>query len=378
MKAEREFQIFVKPVGARCNLHCTYCYYYGKKDLYRGKEALMSGEVLERFIIQSIEASDDEAVRFSWHGGEPMLAGIDFYREAVRLQKKHLPAGRKAINGIQTNGTLINREWCGFFITKGFIAGISIDGPPGLHNICRITETGKPTSDKVIRGYELLRKYNIPCEILCVVNSFNVRHPLDLYNYFKKLGASFITFLPLVNREPGSQTSVTGDSVDPEGFGTFLMRIFDEWVEKDIGRIKIQLFEEMIRPAFGQEHTLCIFREICGGVPVIEQNGDFYSCDHFVDDEHLVGNIMAGPLTGLLDSKQQQTFGRDKFISLPRYCRICEVRPMCNGECPKNRFIRTPDGESGLNYLCKGYKMFFKHCQPFVEAISEVWKNQKT
>ena len=227
----------------------------------------------------------------------------------------------------------------------------------------------------VIRGYELLKKYGVILEILCVVNADNVKFPLIIYNFFKQLGAKYITFLPLVIQQPDSPTGVTINSVPADEFGYFLSAIFDEWTEKDIGEIKIQIFEETARIAFNQEHTLCIFKENCGGVPVVEHTGDFYSCDHYVDTDHLPGNIKDHSLTYFLESEKQKVFGQAKSASLPRYCLDCEVRPMCNGECPKNRFMTSPDGEPGLNYLCSGYKYFFNHCIPFVEAIGTTWKS---
>lgn len=370
----RDFQIFVKPAGARCNLNCGYCYYLKNKCLYTpGKKGVMPDEVLERYIVQNIEASTDDTVNFSWHGGEPLLAGTPFFKKVVELQQKHLPAGRKIINGIQTNGTLINDAWCKFLKNNNFIVGISIDGPGHLHDLYRTKADGSGTFSAVMKGYELLQKYNIPTEILCVVSSGNEGHPLDVYHFFRKLGAGFLTFLPLVNRDMDSGTGVSSDSVSPAGFGRFMGEVFDEWVDNDIGIVKIQLFEEMIRPAFRQEHTLCIFREKCGGVPVVERNGDFYSCDHYVDNDHLVGNIKDGSIAGFLDGERQQAFGEAKYNTLPQFCRNCEVRPMCNGECPKNRFIKTPGGEDGLNYLCEGYRYFFNHTLPFINAVADMW-----
>lgn len=372
----REFQIFAKPAGALCNLRCKYCYYLEKKDLYPEKKSfLMNDEILEKFIIHNIEASTDEVINFSWHGGEPMLAGPGFFRKAVAIQKKHMPAGRKILNGIQTNGTLIDEEWAELLAKENFIVGISIDGPANLHNRYRRTAANKPTYSSVLRGWEMLQRYAVTSEILCVVSSCNVKHPLVVYDFFKEMGARYMTFLPLIVREPGSDTAVTPESVSAEDFGEFLIRIFDRWVEHDIGNIKVQIFEEAARTAFRQEHTLCIFKVDCGGVPVLEHNGDFYSCDHYVDPEHLIGNIADGTLAAFLDSREQKAFGRAKSGTLPRYCLECKVRDMCNGECPKNRFIYTPDGEPGLNYLCVGYKKFFNHCRPFVEAVATLWKS---
>lgn len=365
-----EFQIFIKPSGAACNLGCTYCYYLGKKDLYPGAvSGKMNHQILEKYIQQHIEASSESPVFFSWHGGEPLLAGISFYRKAIEIQKRYLPPEWVAINGIQTNGTLLNEEWCSFLKSENFIAGISIDGPGDFHNTHRLTQTGEPTLNSVLQGYELLRKYGIATEILCVVGTHNSDHPLEVYKFFREMGAKYITFLPLVIRNNKKKRSIKSPSVIAEDFGKFLVKVFNEWIENDIGKIKIQIIEEALRGAFNQEHTLCIFKVNCGGVPVVEWNGDVYSCDHFADRDHLIGNISEKPLPMLLDSPQQKAFGLAKSGTLPGYCIRCEVRSMCNGECPKNRFIETPDGEEGLNYLCSGYKQFFTHCLPFIEAV---------
>ncbi len=375
-KMPREFQIFAKPVGSACNLSCRYCYYPGKKSLYPGKDHfLMTDYILEKYIVQHIKASTETIINFSWHGGEPLLAGIEFYRKVLRLQSFHKPDGKSVLNGIQTNGTLIDEEWCSFLSENNFIIGISIDGPPEFHNIFRTSKDFSPSWHQVISGFQLLKKHGVIPEVLCVVNAENVSHPLIIYNFFKQLGAKYITFLPLVEPEAGTTSGVSRNSVPAEEFGYFLSTIFDEWVEKDIGDIKIQIFEEAARSAFNQEHTLCIFKSNCGGVPVVEHNGDFFSCDHYVNKDHLLGNIMDHSLTYFLDSERQKVFGMNKSISLPEYCIECEVRSMCNGECPKNRIILTHDGETGLNYLCKGYKYFFNHCRPFIEAISDAWKN---
>jgi uncharacterized protein len=374
----REFQIFVKPVGASCNLRCSYCYYLAKKDLYTGQDTIrMNDKILEKYIIQHIEASADDVIMFSWHGGEPAMAGLDFFRKAVALQQKYVPAGRRVINGIQTNGILLDDDWCSFMSEEDFMVGISIDGPEDLHNRYRCDREGKGSFERVLRGYGLLQKYGITTEILCVLNSQNVKYPLAIYDFFKDLGARYITFLPLVEHQPASPTGASSDSVSAEEYGLFLSKIFDEWVDKDIGRIKIQVFEEASRTAFNQDHTLCIFKVNCGGVPVVEQNGDFYSCDHYVDKAHCLGNIMDNSIASLLDSNEQKAFGMAKSETLPDYCIECSVRVMCNGECPKNRFIKTPDGQPGLNYLCRGYKLFFEHCRPFIETLRDVWRSQK-
>jgi len=374
----REFQLFVKPVGSHCNLACRYCYYSKTDSLYQSSSPLlMSDELLELYISQHIEATTDTSVMFSWHGGEPTLAGIDFYRKAVILQHKYLLPGQKLINGIQTNGTLLNDDWCCFFDREQFIVGISIDGPVELHDWYRKDKKSSGTFARTLKGYELLQHYGITSEILCVVNARNVNYPLEVYRFFKRLGARYITFLPLVEYNPEAPLKVSPGSVQPEAFGRFLITIFDEWIDRDIGAIDIQIFDEALRSAFSREHTLCIFKKNCGGVPVLEHNGDFYSCDHYVEPGYRLGNIRDNHLAALLDSREQQKFGQLKSINLPQYCKSCEVLEMCNGECPKNRFIQTPQGEPGLNYLCAGYKLFFRHCLPFINMLRKVSEDQE-
>lgn len=375
---QREFQVFVKPVGARCNLRCSYCYYLERGRLtVRPGRGVMDDDVLEEYIRQHLAASDGRNVFFSWHGGEPTMAGIDFYRQAVEMEKRLAPEGCKILNGIQTNGTLLDDVWGQFLGEAGFYAGVSLDGPAEYHNSHRRNAGGSGTFEATLKGLEILRKYDVPHEILCVVNSRNVHAPLEVYRFFKNLGVEFLTFLPLVERKSPSSAEVTDRSVGAADFGRFLATIFDEWLIQDIGTIKVQVFEEALRTAFGQDHTLCIFRPVCGAVPVIEMNGDFYSCDHYVSVEYLIGNIMNRPLGDLLDDPRQKAFGEAKRETLPRYCLECEVVEMCNGECPKNRFIATPGGETGLNYLCEGYRYFFTHCRPFVNEVAGVWRREK-
>jgi len=375
VEASRGFQVFVKPIGALCNLDCSYCYYLKKERLYpEGETFQMTDETLEDYIVQHIDASPDEVIRFSWHGGEPTVLGLDYFRRIVELQRRHQPPDRSIVNGIQTNGTLLDDDWCRFFAKEGFAVGLSMDGPPEMHDLHRVTRDGKPTHWLTMRGYKLLQKYEVYTDILCVVNAQNVRFPLQVYRYFKQINAQYITFLPLV--EPDDRGGVTHDSVPAEAWGEFLCTVFDEWRDHDIGRVKVQIFEEAARTAFDQEHSLCIFRPTCGDIPVVEHNGDFYSCDHFVDEEHRLGNIRETPLVELLESPAQRSFGRAKPETLPRYCLECGVRAMCNGGCPRNRFIATPDGETGLNYLCAGYKRFFAHCQPFISEVAALWRRQ--
>lgn len=374
--AFREFQIFVKPVGGRCNLSCSYCYYPEKKDIRAFRPgAGMNDEVLEQYIRQHIEASTETEIFFSWHGGEPTLAGLDFFRKVVTIQKELLLAGMSLINGIQTNGTLITDEWGSFFSSEGFYVGISLDGPEEYHDINRTHHGGKGTFAEVMRALGIIRKYNVPHEFLCVVSNYNVHAPLEIYSFFKELGATYITFLPLVTEAGKGSGKATPESVRPMDFGRFLATIFDGWISADIGKVKIQIFEEALRTAFSQDHTLCIFKTVCGGVPVVEVNGDFFSCDHFVTPEHRIGNISDFHLAALLDHPRQKAFGQAKRDTLPRYCLECEVLDMCNGECPKNRFIAAPTGEPGLNYLCAGYRYFFNHSLPFVREVARLWKD---
>lgn len=377
VKASRQFQIFAKPVGAICNLSCHYCYYLRKEHLYPNGELFrMPDDILEEYIVQHIDASPEPVIRFSWHGGEPTILGLDYFHKIVKLQRKHQPPNRRITNGIQTNGILLDEEWCRFLAAEGFAVGFSLDGPQEMHDRYRVTKDQKPTHKQAMRGYELLRQHRIDCDILCVVNAHNAQYPTEVYRFFKQFKAQYITFLPLVEQQPDVEGGINHRTVPAEAWGVFLCAIFDEWLSQDIGQIKVQIFEEAARTAFNQEHSLCIFRKTCGDIPVIEHNGDFFSCDHFVDAENYLGNIQETPLVEMLESPAQRAFGRAKLETLSRYCQACEVRAMCNGGCPKNRFLRTPDGEAGLNYLCAGYKRFFTHCQPFVAEVTAQWRHQ--
>ena len=376
-KLSRDFQVFAKPAGALCNLECRYCYYLRKKDLYgKGESLRMSDDILEEYIIQHIDASESPEVRFSWHGGEPTILGKDYFRKIAALQRTHRPEGKTIANGIQTNGTLLDEEWCQFLASEGFTVGISLDGPKELHDPYRTGKRGNPTHEQAMRGYRLLREHGVACDVLCVVHAGNVPHPLEIYRFFKEIGATSIGFLPLVERAPDG--GVIDLTVPPAALGDFLCAIFDEWLANDIGRVNVQIFEEAIATALGREHGLCIFRETCGDIPVVEHNGDFFSCDHFVDEAHCPGNIMETPLASLLDSPEQRAFGQAKRNRLPRFCRTCEVLSMCNGGCPKDRFLQAPDNEEGLNYLCAGYRRFFFHCRPFVAQVAALSQQHRT
>ena len=376
--ASRGFQVFVKPVGAHCNLACRYCYYLRKDDhLYPETVLLrMPDDLLETYIVQHIAASPDEVIRFSWHGGEPTVWGLDAFRKIVALQRKHRPPGRLIVNGMQTNGTLLDEAWGRFLAAEKFSVGLSLDGPKEIHDVHRLTKDGKPTFERALRGYDILRRHRVSTDILCVVSADNVRSPLEVYRFFKAIEATYVRFLPLVEPRADSPSGVSPETVPAEAWGEFLCAVFDKWVDRDIGRIKVQIFEEASRTVFGQEHSLCLFRPTCGDIPVVEHNGDFYPCDHFVDAEHRLGNIRVTPLVDLIESPAQRAFGQAKRDRLPWICRECEVLAMCHGECPKNRFLRTPDDDAGWNYLCPGYRRFFNHIRPFVEAVSAEWRRQ--
>lgn len=371
MRNVQDFQLFIKPVGAICNLACSYCYYL-HNPAAAPAGTVMSDHMLEVAIARQMEAARGMVPFFTWHGGEPLLAGLSFFEKAVAIQKRLAPAGVVVQNGIQTNGTLITREWSRFFAENQFHVGISIDGPERFHNRYRTHPPKEGSFNRVISGYGQLLEQGVSTEALCVVHAHNVLYPLELYRFFKDLGVRYITFLPLVVRQPSG--AVHPSSVDPDLFGAFLCAIFDEWVSLDIGKIKVQIFEEAARTAFGQEHTLCIFRGECGRVPVLEWNGNLYSCDHYTDLSHHLGNIEETPLSQLLASEAQQQFGKEKSQKLPSVCRRCPVVSYCNGGCPKDRFIGSEEGEPGLNYLCEGYKLFFLHAAPFIKKIEQVWR----
>jgi uncharacterized protein len=367
--ASREFQVFVKPISAVCNLDCRYCYYLDKRDLYpHAKSLRMPDDLLEEYIVQHIRTCPIPTVLFSWHGGEPTILGLDYFRRIVELQRKHRLQGREIVNGIQTNGLFIDEEWCRFLADEGFYVGLSLDGPRDLHDGYRVTKGQKPTHEKVVSAFRLFQRFRVHCDILCVVHNENARRPLDVYHFFKEIGVRQLVFLPLVMRNKDGE--VTPETVPAQAYGDFLSTIFDEWVREDIGLIYVQMFEEASRPARGLEHSLCVLRKVCGELPVLEHNGDFYSCDHFVDGHHLLGNLREKTLLEILEGPQQQAFGANKWNSLPRCCRQCKVVDYCNGGCPKDRFIKDPDGKPILNYLCEGMNHFFTHARPTMRMLA--------
>jgi uncharacterized protein len=355
------FHLMAKPGGSRCNLSCEYCFYLRKGALYPESRSRMSDEVLEEYIRQTIEAHRIPEVTFAWQGGEPTIPGIDFFKKAISFQETYCRPGMVIHNTIQTNGVLLDDEWCKFFKEYRFLVGISIDGPRELHDACRTDAAGKGSFDRVMQGLALLKKHKVEFNILCTVNAVNGDHPLEVYRFFRDVvKAQFIQFIPVVERDQKSG-SPTPLSVGPEQYGKFLIGVFDEWVKHDVGTIYVQHFDSALANWYGEPHGICVFSPACGSALVIEHNGDIYSCDHFVDRDHLLGNILTESLTGLVNSERQRQFGLSKRENLPNYCRKCPVLFACRGECIKNRFSVTPDGEPGLNYLCEGYRMFFSH-----------------
>jgi len=391
MLNKKAFHIMAKPMGAICNLDCTYCFYLEKENLYPGSNFRMPEQVLEEFIKQKIEANDTPGVNFAWQGGEPTLLGIAYFEKVVELQKKY-SNGKKIENTFQTNGILLDDKWCEFFNRNNFLIGLSIDGPKDLHDKYRVNKGGKPSFDQVVTGIELLKKHEVEFNTLTVVHDLNSRYPLEVYNFLKEIGSGFMQFIPIVERKAVSSTNVnltlvspdykgnaevTDWSVKSEEYGNFLIKIFDEWVRKDAGKYFVQIFDIALEAWYGQEPGLCVFRETCGDAMAIEHNGDLYSCDHYVYPENKLGNIMEEHLSILVNKPQQQKFGVDKLMNLPKYCLDCEVRFVCNGECPKHRFTKTPDGEDGLNYLCAGYKKFFTYIDPYMKFMANELKHER-
>jgi len=374
-----DFQVYVKPIGSKCNLDCSYCYYLDKPKPEGTNSIVGMPEILlEEYIAQHIEACRQPVIRFSWHGGEPTLLGCEYFQKITAWQTRFLPAGRVIQNGIQTNGTLLDKDWCLFLAKENFVVGLSLDGPRQFHDLHRRSKVGSATFDLALAGYEQLRIHEVHVEILCVVHAGNVGSPLEVYQFFRDIDARYITFLPLVEPELGAPEGVSSRTVPADAWGKFLCFVFDEWLDKDIGRIKIQIIEEATRTAFGLEHSLCLFRETCGDIPILDHQGDLYCCDHYVDQGYRLGNILETPLIKLLSNPMRTSFGEVKRDSLTSECHNCEVLPMCRGECPKNRFITSTDGDVNLNYLCSGYKCFFSHCLPFVESVAKEWRKSKS
>ncbi len=386
------FHVIAKPVGPLCNLDCHYCFYLEKERLYPGTSRwAMSAEVLEQYIQQYIAAQETPQVSFTWQGGEPTLLGLDFFRRVVELQRRH-SLGKRIENAFQTNGVLIDDEWATFLAHEQFLVGLSIDGPRELHDCYRQYKGGRGSFDDTFRGLQRLQKHGVAFNTLTVVNRTNGDHPLEVYRFLKEIGSQYIQFLPVVERrakEPtatglslispsdNAEAEVTEWSVGALQYGQFLCSVFNEWVRHDVAQTFVQLFDVTLENTLGMSPALCVFRETCGGALAIEHNGDLYSCDHFVYPQHRLGNILQQPMQQLVNSEQQVAFGNHKRDSLPEYCRKCEVRYACHGECPKHRFIRTPDGEAGLNYLCAGYKLFFNHVRHYMDFMANELRQRR-
>lgn len=379
-----------KPVGASCNLRCKYCYYLEKANLYKDTATrIMSDDILELFMKSYINAQTGDQVLFTWHGGEPMLRPLSFYRKVIALQKQYAD-GRQICNSIQTNGTLLTDEWCEFLRANNFLVGISIDGPQEFHDEYRRTATGKPSWHKVMQGINLLKKHGVEWNAMAVVNSFNGEYPLDFYHFFKDNGCTYLQFTPVVERimhyhdgrhlaniNSPEDSELADFSISPQQWGDFLIAIFDEWVRNDVGRTFVEIFDCTLANWCGVSPGICVYSKNCGHAGVMEFNGDVYSCDHFVSPEYKLGNIRNQTIYEMLYGQKQKAFSRMKFNELPRQCRECELEFACHGECPKNRFVRDKYGEKGLNYLCEGYHAFYKHVSPYMEFMKNEIANKR-
>ncbi len=374
--------VMLKPAGAHCNLACKYCYYLEKNNLYQNSHRhLMTDEMLEQFTREYIEAQTMPQVLFTWHGGEPLMRSIDFYKKALALQKKYAH-GKQIDNVIQTNGTLLTDEWCEFFAQNHWLVGISIDGPQEYHDHYRVTPAGKPSWEKVMQGIQLLKKHRVEWNAMAVVNAYNVEHPLEFYHFFRDNGCQYLQFTPIVERltehEDGRTLASLADdreipladaSVTPQQWGNFLCTIFDDWVRHDVGKTFVEIFDCTLANWMGVLPGICAYSKECGHAGVMEHNGDVYSCDHFVFPEYKLGNIRDQSLIDMLYGEKQQAFSRLKHTSLPRQCKECDMEFACHGECPKNRFEKDKYGEPGLNYLCQGYYQYYTHVAPYMDFM---------
>ena len=380
--------VMLKPVGSACNLKCEYCYYLEKEHLYPSvKNQMMSDVLLEKFIEEYLNSQTQNEVMFTWHGGEALLRPISFYKKAIELQKKY-GRGRQIENVLQTNGTMLNDAWCEFFKENNFLIGVSIDGPQEFHDEYRRNKGGLPTFVKVMKGIQLLKKHGVEYNAMAVVNDYNADYPVEFYQFFKKLDCRFIQFAPIVERiqhqgnglkltTPNDDAPVADFSVSPVQWGKFLCGLFDEWIKEDVGKFYIQMFDSTLANWVGEQPGICTLARHCGHAGVMEFNGDVYSCDHYVFPEYKLGNLNTDTLSSMMYSEKQLKFGTDKHDKLPRQCRECEFLFACNGECPKNRFSKTKDGEPGLNYLCAGWKMFYNHVAPYMDFMKQELQNER-
>jgi uncharacterized protein len=387
----RAFSSMVKPIGSACNLDCSYCYYLDKAPtIYGDQQPVMSMELLEEYTRQYIEANEVPEVTFVWHGGEPLMAGLEYYRKAIGFQQKYA-GGKTIINSLQTNGTLLNADWCRFFHDHNFLIGISIDGPRDIHDAFRVNKAGRPTFDKVMAGISQMVQYRVEYNTLSVINIKSEGRGAEVYRFLKSVGSRFMQFLPAVEHvlpavngkrpvivKPGTQGSVMAPwSVSAPGYGRFMTDIFDEWVLSDVGTYFVQAFDMTLAQWVGVKPGLCIYSETCGDAVVVEHNGDVYSCDHFVYPEFKLGNILETELTDLYQSQKQFDFGIRKRNNLPRQCLRCEYYFVCRGECPKHRFLKTEYGEDNLNALCEGFKYYYHHVAPYMDQMKQLLIQKK-
>jgi uncharacterized protein len=365
-----------KPTGARCNLDCAYCFFLKKDQLYPGSSFRMTDEVMERYVGQTV-ASQQAAI--AWQGGEPTLMGLEFFRRAMAVQAKHLKPGQTIENTIQTNGILLDDDWCRFLRDNHFLVGISLDGPRELHDAYRRDKAGNSVFDQVVAAVRRMQQHNVEFNILCTVNAVNSQHPLEVYRFFRdELKAQYLQLIPIVEKEEAEGSdrwAVTDRSVNPEQYGRFLNAIFDEWVKRDVGAVFVPVFDSVLASYVYGTSSVCVFRPTCGDALALEHNGDLYSCDHFVEPEHLLGNITKTRLTTLATGEKQRAFGQAKSAGLPKDCRECRFLFTCHGECPKNRVLTTADGEPGLNWLCAGLKAFFAHTEQPMKAMTALLKS---
>lgn len=368
----KSFSVLVKPVGPLCNLHCTYCYYMDTEKLYTQRHGLMAPELVEQTIRETLEANQVPEVSFTWHGGEPLLAGMDFYRQVLGWQRKYNTKKQKISNAIQTNGTLLDDAWCQFFTRNGFLVGLSLDGPRDYHDTYRRNAAGQPSFDRVMRGLKLLKKHGTEFNTLSVVNNITSQHGAEIYNYFKSLGVQFMQFLPSVDQVDGHPAPW---SVTAAAYGQFLIDIFDQWVVQDVGSVFVQLFDMTLAAWYGVDPPLCAYSETCGRAPAIERNGDVYSCDHFVRPACKLGNLREASLETLLNNPQQFQFGVDKRNTLSRECMACRWYFACRGECPKHRRLPTPDGAFKFD-LCEGIKQYYQHVEPYMKYMCDLLKRE--
>ncbi len=394
--APAAYHVLAKPTGPICNLDCEYCFFLSKEQLYPGDRFRMADEMLETYISQLLDSHRTPEVTIAWQGGEPTMMGLDFFRRAMELVDTHRRPGQIISHTIQTNGTLIDDHWARFFKEHDVLVGLSVDGPEPLHDAYRVDPRGEGSFRRVMKGFDALDARDVDVNVLCTVNAANVDSPLEVYRFFRDdMGVRFVQFIPIVERateellplaNQGWSTGSKGDrplylqqgdlvtdrSVPPRAFGAFLNTVFDEWIATDVGVVFVQHFDTALANWHGEPGAVCVFSETCGLAVALEHNGDLYSCDHYVEPEHLLGNIAETPMIDLVASPQQVEFGRAKRDTLPEFCRTCDVRFACHGGCPKNRFTRTPDGEEGLNYLCPSYKAFFHHIDRPMKAMSQL------